>query len=63
MEELLGALKDGVVFGLLYGILALGIVLIYKGTRVLNFAQPFFGLLGAYLAWWFWEKASYPPFS
>ena len=35
---------QGVVFGLLYGLLALGLVLVYKSNRVLNFAH---GQLGA----------------
>ena len=37
-------LVQGVVFGLLYGLLALGLVLVYKSNRVLNFAH---GQLGA----------------
>lgn len=49
--------------GLIYGLLALGIVLIYKGSRIINFAHPFFGLLAAFLAWWINAKASFPPFS
>ncbi|MGI8793042.1 MAG: ABC transporter permease subunit, partial [Acidimicrobiales bacterium] len=61
--DFVGVVADGLVQGLLYGLLALGIVLVYKGTRVLNFAQPFFGLLTAYLAWWMTEKSSFPPFS
>ena len=61
--NIVGIVADGLVQGLLYGLLALGIVLVYKGTRILNFAQPYFGLLTAYLAWWFTEKSSFPPFS
>ena len=40
---------DGVVFGLVYGLLALGIVLIYRSTRVINFAVGNMGLPGAVL--------------
>ena len=42
-------LYDGVVFGLVYGLLALGIVLIYRSTRVINFAVGNMGLPGAVL--------------
>ncbi|MHB8465850.1 MAG: ABC transporter permease [Acidimicrobiales bacterium] len=49
--------------GLVYGILAVGLVLTYKGTRVLNLAQPFFGLLGAFLCWWLTAQASFLPFA
>ena len=48
-------LKD-LVFGLFegatYGMLAVGLVLVYKGTRVFNFAQGEFGTIGAFLVYW-----------
>lgn len=43
-----GALVSGLVYGSAYALLALGIVLIYKGSRVFNFAQAEFGTLGAF---------------
>lgn len=52
MSQALGYLAIGISAGLVYGLLALGIVLVYKGSRTINFAQPFFGLLCAYLTWW-----------
>jgi len=52
----------GTTRGLIYGILALGLVLVYKGTRVLNLAQPFFGLFGAFLCWWLTAEAGFLPF-
>ena len=52
MSQALGYLAIGVSAGLVYALLALGIVLVYKGSRTINFAQPFFGLLCAYLTWW-----------
>jgi ABC-type branched-subunit amino acid transport system permease subunit len=51
-NELISALAIGVTQGLVYGLLALGIVLVYKGSRTLNFAQPYFGLLAAFVCWW-----------
>ena len=51
-------LKD-IVFGLFegatYGMLAVGLVLVYKGTRVFNFAQGEFGTVGAFLVYWMFE--------
>ena len=38
---------NGVVSGLLFGLLAMGIVLIYRSTRVINFAVGNMGLVGA----------------
>ena len=63
MNEFIGWLALGVSSGFVYALLALGIVLIFKGSRILNFAHPYFGLLCAFLAWWFTDKASFPPFS
>lgn len=38
---------QGIVLGLHYGLLALGLVLIYRSSRVLNFAQGQLGVTGA----------------
>jgi ABC-type branched-subunit amino acid transport system ATPase component/ABC-type branched-subunit amino acid transport system permease subunit len=38
---------DGVVEGLVFGLLAIGIVLVYRATRVINFAVGNMGLIGA----------------
>jgi ABC-type branched-subunit amino acid transport system permease subunit len=43
----------GIIQGLTYSIVALGMVLIYKGSRTLNFAQPLMGLFAAYTCWYF----------
>lgn len=44
---------SGVMNGAIYGLVALGFVLIYKSSAVLNFAQGYMLLLGAYLFWFF----------
>lgn len=62
MSELISYVILGISRGLIIGMLALGLVLIYKGTRILNLAQPFFGLLGAFLCWWLTARASFLPF-
>lgn len=50
----------GLVNGGIYGLLALGIVLVYRGSRVLNFAQGELGTVGLYLAYWLSVKHSAP---
>ena len=40
-------LFDGLVNGLVFGLLAMGIVLVYRATRVINFAVGNMGLVGA----------------
>jgi branched-chain amino acid transport system permease protein len=39
----------GLFQGILYGLLAVGLVLVYKGTRVFNFAQGEFGTVAAFV--------------
>ena len=62
MEDLFSYSVLGISRGLAYGLIALGLVLIYKGSRILNLAQPFFGLLAAFLCWWFTANAGFLPF-
>ena len=42
----------GVIEGGIYGLLAVGIVLVYRGSRVLNFAQGELGTVALVVAWW-----------
>ena len=46
----LGIVLLGIVYGAIYAILAVGIVLIYRGDRIINFAQAAIGVLPAVLA-------------
>lgn len=45
-------LVNGVVVGMLYGVVAMCFVLIYKSTQVVNFAQGEFLVLGAWVCLW-----------
>jgi branched-chain amino acid transport system permease protein len=52
--ELFGMLViSGVMNGAIYGLVALGFVLVYKASAVLNFAHGYMLLFGAYLFWFF----------
>lgn len=56
----------GVATGAIYGLVAVGLVLVYKASRVLNFAQAEFGTLALYLVWqmtnqWGWSWALAGP--
>ena len=46
----LGIVLLGVVYGSIYAILAIGIVLVYRGNRIINFAQAQVGIPAAILA-------------
>ncbi len=53
-------LTYGLSLGALYGLLAIGIVLVYKATRVLNFAQAEIGTFAAYVAWYLIQRRGVP---
>ena len=48
MEKLVQAIVNGIIFGAPYSLLALGLVLVYKGSRVFNFAQGEFGTVAVW---------------
>ena len=50
----------GLIDGVVYGLLATGLVLVYKGAKVFNFAQAEFGTVGAFLAYWMIQKSHMP---
>lgn len=41
----------GIIQGAVIGLIAIGLVLVYKGSRVFNFAQAEFGTVAAYVMW------------
>src|SRR5260370_7601941 len=51
MEFFLQLALNGIVVGRIDGLVALGFVIIYKSSGVLNFAQGEFLLLGGYVFW------------
>src|SRR5688500_19971115 len=54
------ALISGLANGGVYALLAVGIVLVYKGSRVLNFAQGEMGTFGLFVAFWLIEQQNLP---
>ncbi len=53
-------LVTGILTGGIYALVALGIVLIYKSSRVFNFAHGHILMIGAFLVWWFVEPLGLP---
>ena len=51
MDRLLQFLIAGLSAGSLYTLVALGLVLVYRSTRVLNFAHGEVATLGTFVAW------------
>ena len=57
---LIQLLVNGLIIGLLYGVVAMSFVLIYKSSQVVNFAQGEFLLVGAWACWWLLAKFALP---
>src|SRR5512133_3799154 len=51
MEKLFQAVYGGILYGSIYGLMAIGLTLIWGALRMLNLAHGSLYLLGAYLAW------------
>jgi branched-chain amino acid transport system permease protein len=51
MQLLLQQIVDGLGSGVIYASLALALVLVYRATRIVNFAQGEMGTFSAYVAW------------
>ena len=51
MQQFLQTLVSGLARGAIYGSLALALVLIYKATEVINFAQGEMAMFTTYIAW------------
>lgn len=60
MSDLVQLLVQGVALGAVYGLIALGFVVVYKATAVINFAHGELLLLGAYLVYAFRIQAGLP---
>jgi branched-chain amino acid transport system permease protein len=52
MEQFIQLTINGLADGAILALAALGFVLIYKASGVINFAQGFFLAVGAYVLWW-----------
>ena len=61
MSDFAQALLQGLMIGSVYSLVALGLVLIYKSTGILNLAQGEILMIGAYLAVFFMLQIGIPP--
>ena len=60
MEYFIQLLASGVVTGGIYALIAMGFVVVYKATGVINFATGELMMLGAFFAWTAMTAASLP---
>jgi branched-chain amino acid transport system permease protein len=60
VKELVQTILSGISMGCVYGLVALGFVLIFKATEVINFAQGELLMLGAFLSYTFITFLNFP---
>ncbi len=58
MGQLLQYLINGLAIGAVYSLVALGLVVIYRGTGHLNFAQGEMALFATFGAWWIYDHGA-----
>ncbi len=56
MKDLLQYVLDGLSIGAVYSLVALGLVVVFRGTGQLNFAQGEMALFSTLVAWWLHDK-------
>jgi branched-chain amino acid transport system permease protein len=61
MSDFLQQVVSGLASGGIYAALALGIVLVYRATRIINFAQGEMAMLATFVAWSLAERMPYWP--
>ncbi|MGY4505804.1 branched-chain amino acid transport system permease protein [Bradyrhizobium sp. GM24.11] len=61
MTAVVQALVDGVLVGGVYGIIAVGLSLVFGVLGIVNFAQAEFMMLGMYAAWFAWRYLGLDP--
>lgn len=55
------AVLDGLLLGGVYGVIAVGLTLIFGTLNVVNFAQAEFTMIGMYVAWFVWHMLGIDP--
>ena len=61
LEQLAQQLVNGVLIGLVYSLLAIGLTLIWGVMNVLNFAHGEFLMIGMFLSYWLYALAGVDP--
>jgi branched-chain amino acid transport system permease protein len=61
MEQLVQQLVNGVLIGLVYSLLAIGLTLIWGVMNVLNFAHGEFLMIGMFISYWLYALAGVDP--
>jgi len=60
MNTFLQLLLSGMMMGVIYSLIAFGVVLIYKSSSIFNFAQGEFLMFSGYIFWFFLARCHFP---
>jgi branched-chain amino acid transport system permease protein len=60
MIDLLNYLINGSLVGLLYALIAMGFIVIYRASKVFNFAQGELVVFGGFIVWWMVVQSGLP---
>ena len=52
MTDLVAIIANGIVYGSIYGLVAIGMTLIYGAMRILDMSQGSMVMIGSYVGWW-----------
>lgn len=61
MEKLFQAIYGGILYGSIYGLMAIGLTLIWGSLRMLNMAHGALYIVGGYVAWTALNMLGLPP--
>lgn len=61
MISIVQALMDGILIGGVYGVIAVGLSLVFGVLGIVNFAQAEFMMIGMYAAWFAWRYLGLDP--
>lgn len=61
MSGFIQTLLDGVLIGGIYGVIAVGLSLVFGVLKIVNFAQAEFLMIGMYVAWFAWFHLGLDP--
>ncbi|MDY6323329.1 MAG: branched-chain amino acid ABC transporter permease [Succinivibrio sp.] len=61
MLAFIQSLLDGILLGGIYGVISIGLSLVFGVLGIVNFAQAQFMMLGMYAAWFAWDSLGLDP--
>jgi branched-subunit amino acid ABC-type transport system permease component len=61
MTDIVAIVANGVVYGSIYGLVAIGMTLIYGTMRILDMSQGSMVMIGSYVGWWALASHGFNP--